>query len=159
MAWVWSGSIPDLRNLTRTSSPVRIPRDPETLEHIDRCGVPRRGGVLHSFSGDAEAVVWARRRGFMLGIGGPVTYKNSQLPDLVAAAGPDMILLETDAPDMTVAQHRGERNSPEYLPFCLDALADVRDTDPLEVARITTQNVRDRLGLDRWPPPRDAAGS
>ena len=58
------------------------------------------------------------------------------------------MVLETDAPDMTVAQHQGERNSPEYLPHCLAALAAVRQQDPEEVARLTTSNVREVLSLD-----------
>jgi TatD DNase family protein len=49
---------------------------------------------------------------------------------------------------MTVFQHHGERNSPEYLPYCLAALATVRDADPEEVARVTTANVREVLSLD-----------
>ena len=61
-------------------------------------------------------------------------------------------MLETDAPDMTVAQHHGERNSPEYLPYCLAALAAVRDADAKEVARITTANAREVLKLAEWKP-------
>ena len=110
----------------------------ETLEHIDRCGVPRRGGVLHSFSGDAEAVAWARRRGFMLGIGGPVTYKNSQLPDLVAAAGPDMILLETDAPWLPPVPHRGQRNESAFMAHTLLKVAEILHMEADEVDRRTT---------------------
>ena len=56
---------------------------PETLALIDEVGVPAAKGVLHSFSGTSESVEWARERGMYLGIGGPVTYKNSRLPELV----------------------------------------------------------------------------
>jgi len=110
----------------------------ETLEHIDRCGVPRRRGVLHSFSGDREAVEWARQRGFLLGIGGPVTYKNSQLPALVAAAGIDMILLETDAPWLPPVPYRGQRNESAYLAHTRDKVAEILEMDPSEVSRRTT---------------------
>jgi TatD DNase family protein len=48
---------------------------------------------------------------------------------------------------MSVAQHRGERNSPEYLPFCLAALAEVRQADPQVVAGQTTANAREVLAL------------
>jgi TatD DNase family protein len=113
---------------------------PEILAHIDRCGVPRRRGVLHAFSGDREAVAWARERGFLLGIGGPVTYKNSQLPALVAEAGVDMILLETDAPWLPPVPHRGQRNEPAYLPYTLGKVAEILDLDPEEVDRRTTES-------------------
>jgi TatD DNase family protein len=60
--------------------------------------------------------------------------------------------LETDAPDLTVASHRGERNSPEYLPAVLDALAQVRGADPLGLAAVTTANARAVLGLSPGQP-------
>lgn len=110
----------------------------ETLEHIDRCGVPRRGGVLHSFSGGPEAVEWARKRGFFLGIGGPVTYKNSRLPALVASAGADMILLETDAPWLPPVPHRGQRNESSFLVHTRDKVAEILEMDRSEVTRRTT---------------------
>ncbi len=119
---------------------------PEILEHIDRCGVPRRGGVLHSFSGDEDAVAWARERGFLLGIGGPVTYKNSLLPDLVATAGVDMILLETDAPWLPPVPYRGQRNEPAYLPHTLRKVAEILEMDPVAVDRRTTESFHGMFG-------------
>ena len=110
----------------------------DILPAIDRIGIPDRGGVLHSFSGGPEAVVWARERGFLLGIGGPVTYKNSRLPDLVASAGADLLLLETDAPWLPPVPHRGRRNESGYLGFTRDKLAEVLDLEPAEVDRRTT---------------------
>jgi len=112
----------------------------ETLEHIDRCGVPLCGGVLHAFSGDEDAVIWARQRGFLLGIGGPVTYKNSRLPDLVATAGVDMILLETDAPWLPPVPYRGQRNEPSYLPHTLEKVAEILAMEPAAVDRKTTES-------------------
>ncbi len=112
----------------------------EILEQIDRCGVPRRGGVLHSFSGDQDTVAWARGRGLLLGIGGPVTYKNSRLPDLVLQAGVEMILLETDAPWLPPVPFRGRRNEPAYLPHTLRKVADILDMDPAAVDRRTTES-------------------
>ena len=86
--------------------------------------------MLHSFSGDANAVAWARERGFLLGIGGPVTYKNSQLPALVAQAGVDMILLETDAPWLPPVPYRGKRNESSYMPHTLRKVAEILDHGP-----------------------------
>jgi TatD DNase family protein len=57
-------------------------------------------------------------------------------------------VLETDAPDLTVAQHRGMRNSPEYLPHVLAALAEVRGESMENLARQTSANARAVLGLD-----------
>lgn len=124
----------------------------ETLALIDLVGVPAAGGVLHSFSGDASGVDWARQRGLMLGIGGPVTYKNSQLPDLVTAAGIDMLLLETDAPWLPPVPHRGKRNEPGFLPHTRDAVARILDLDPDAVEAVTTRSFKHLFGGDFLEP-------
>ncbi|MBD3220057.1 hypothetical protein GF314_02350, partial [bacterium] len=59
---------------------------PETLAVIDDVGLPPRGGVLHSFAGEVEHARWALARRCWLGIGGPVTYKNSRLPEVLREA-------------------------------------------------------------------------
>jgi TatD DNase family protein len=115
---------------------------PETLAVIDEVGVPTRKGVLHSFTGDAESVVWAAERGMLLGIGGPVTYKNSRLPELLTDVDPSLLLLETDAPWLPPVPHRGQRNEPAYLQHTRDRLAAVLGLSPDEVARATTANFR-----------------
>ncbi len=112
----------------------------ETLAMIDEFGVPTRAGVLHSFSGDEDSVHWARERGFFLGIGGPVTYKNSQLDTLVAKAGVEMILLETDAPWLPPVPHRGQRNESSYLVHTRAKVAAALDLTENEVDIQTTKN-------------------
>lgn len=115
---------------------------PETLAVIDEVGVPTRGGVLHSFSGDETTVAWARERGMLLGIGGPVTYKNSRLPGLLADAGCDLLLLETDAPWLPPAPHRGQRNEPGYLAHTCAAVARAVGLAEEEVTRRTSASFR-----------------
>jgi len=108
-----------------------------------------RGGIAHAFNGNLQQASRYSDLGFKLGFGGMLTYQRSTKLRALARELPlDSIVLETDAPDMTVSQHQGERNSPEYLPYCLAALAEVRDEDPEDVARITTANAREALLLD-----------
>ena len=77
-----------------------------------------------------------------------MTYENAAKIHHLARELPlEAIVLETDAPDMVVAQHRGERNSPVYLRLCLDALAELRETDATTVAKQTTMNANQALGL------------
>ncbi len=114
----------------------------ETLELVDRVGVPSCRGVLHSFSGGPEEMEWARERGLLLGIGGPVTYKNSTLPEIVTAAGLDMILLETDAPWLPPVPHRGKRNEPAYVAHTRDMVAALTGVSSEEVVARTTANFR-----------------
>lgn len=114
----------------------------ETLALIDEIGVPSRRGILHAFSGDASAVAWARERGFLLGIGGPVTYKNSKLAEMVALAGCDLIVLETDAPWLPPVPHRGKRNESAYLAHTRARVAEALGLAEDEVDRRTTANFR-----------------
>jgi len=107
-----------------------------------------RGGIAHAFNGSLQQAAQYIELGFKLGFGGMLTFeRSSKLRALAKALPLESIVLETDAPDMSVAQHRGERNSPEYLPFCLAALAEVREADPQVIARQTTANARGVLAL------------
>ena len=98
-------------------------------------------GVVHSFSGSAEQAKQLHGLGFMLGIGGPVTYdRANRLRALVATMPLEQLLLETDAPDQPGAAHRGERNEPAFLPEVLDVIAGLRGMEPSELAAATTAN-------------------
>jgi len=107
------------------------------------------GGICHAFNGSLQQAQRYIELGFKLGFGGMLTFERSvKLRSLAKALPLESLVLETDAPDMTVMQHRGERNSPEYLPHCLTALADVREEDEMTLARVTSENVRTVLNLD-----------
>jgi len=107
-----------------------------------------RGGIAHAYSGSLEQARQYLDLGFRLGFGGMLTFERStKLRRLARELPLEAIVLETDAPDLTVASHRGERNSPEYLPEVLAALADVRGADPMDVAARTTANACAVFGL------------
>jgi TatD DNase family protein len=109
------------------------------------------GGICHAFNGSLQQAARYRELGFRLGFGGMLTYERSRRLRALAHDLPlEDIVLETDAPDMTVAQHHGERNSPEYLPYCLAALAQVRAMPEPEVAARTTANARAVLRMDAF---------
>jgi TatD DNase family protein len=120
----------------------------ETLKRVHVCG-----GIAHAFNGSLQQAARYRDLGFKVGFGGMLTFERSSKLRLLARELPlTDLVLETDAPDLTVVQHRGERNSPEYLPYCLAALAEVRDEPIEELARRTTANAREVLRLDSWNP-------
>ncbi|HEY9198866.1 MAG TPA: TatD family hydrolase [Gammaproteobacteria bacterium] len=107
-----------------------------------------RGGIAHAYNGSLPQAQQYIDLGFKLGFGGMLTYERSNKLRRLARELPlEALVLETDAPDLTVASHRGERNSPEYLPECLRALAEVRDEEPEAIARATTRNAEQVLGL------------
>ena len=106
------------------------------------------GGIVHAFNGSMQQAIKYQELNFKFGFGGMLTFERSaKLRKLAKELPLETIVLETDAPDMTVSQYRGERNSPEYLPFCLQALAEVKSLDIEIVAARTTQNAREVLFL------------
>ena len=98
-------------------------------------------GVVHSFSGSAEQAAQLHRLGFLLGIGGPVTYaRANRLRKLVAGMPLEQLLLETDSPDQPGAAHRGQRNEPAHLLEVLDAIATLRKVPRDDIAAATREN-------------------
>ncbi len=131
---------------------VRKAHDP-MLECLREVRVP--GGIVHAFNGSLQQAQRYLDLGFVLGFGGTVTYDGSRkIRELARALPLEALVLETDAPDMVVAAHRGERNSPEYLVDVLAALAELRDEPPETIAHQTTRNAERVLHLD----PLGAAG-
>jgi TatD DNase family protein len=112
----------------------------EIRELVDEVGVPPAGAVLHAFAGDHETVAWAQRHRLLLGIGGPVTYKNSRLPEVLKCLSADELLLETDAPWLPPVPYRGRRNEPSYLTHTLAALAVILEVAPADLERRTDAN-------------------
>lgn len=107
-----------------------------------------KGGIAHAFNGSIQQAQQYMELGYKLGFGGMLTFERSTRLRLLAKKLPlEAIVLETDAPDLTVSQHRGERNSPAYLPHCLESLAEVRNEDVEYVARQTTMNALGVLEL------------
>lgn len=108
---------------------------------------PLRGAV-HSFSGSLQQAQRLADHGFLIGLGGPVTYERAQRLREVAAVMPlETLLLETDAPDQPDADHRGQRNEPAQLVGVLETIARLRDVEPAEIARATTTNAERLFGL------------
>jgi TatD DNase family protein len=100
------------------------------------------GGVFHCFTGnEIEARELLQFDRFVLGIGGVLTFKKSNLPQTLAVVPLNRIVLETDAPYMAPVPHRGQRNEPAFVLEVLRKLADVYGVSEEEVARQTTENV------------------
>lgn len=105
---------------------------------------PGTTGVFHCFSGSAEeARELLEFPGFMLGIGGVLTFKKCKLPAVLATEVPiERIVLETDSPYLAPTPHRGERNESALLPLVVDALATIYDMRPEDVTAATETNAR-----------------
>ena len=97
-------------------------------------------GVLHCFSGGIQEAEWAIKRGFAIGIGGIVTFKNSKLQELIPKIGLGHIVLETDAPYLAPTPHRGTPNESSYIPLIAQKIAEIMDVSVKEVMERTTEN-------------------
>jgi len=98
-------------------------------------------GVVHSFAGSPEQAQRLWQSGFLLGIGGAVTWPRAQRLKRVAASMPlESLLLETDAPDQPDSQIPGQRNEPARLPVIVAAVAQARGQSPAQIAEASLAN-------------------
>lgn len=107
-------------------------------------------GIVHSFPGSLQQAEMLARNGFLLGIGGPVTYpRANRLRTVVATVPLEWLALETDAPDQPDCRHRGERNEPGRLRYVAETVAALRGDTFGNVAAVTSANVERLFGLPR----------
>jgi TatD DNase family protein len=108
----------------------------------------RLKGVFHAFSGDNVIAEKAISMGFMLGIGGIVTFKNSGLDKVVKSAGIENLVLETDSPYLAPTPHRGKRNESSYICIINRKLADIFNLETDAVAATTFRNTIQLFNLE-----------
>ena len=97
-------------------------------------------GIIHCFSGSLETAKIYISMGFLLGIGGVVTFKNSKLKDVVKEIPIDSIVLETDSPYLAPVPFRGKINSSKYLEYIAKFISDIKNISVEELAEITSKN-------------------
>ena len=100
-------------------------------------------GVLHSFTDNAANLAKGLEHGFYIGVNGIATFaKDNDLLTVYKSIPLEHLLLETDAPFLTPAPHRGSINEPQRITDVAAFLAGLRDEDLEELARATTYNAR-----------------
>lgn len=99
-------------------------------------------GVIHSFSGSLETARIYIKMGYLLGINGVVTFKNSKLKNIIKEVGLKNIVLETDSPYLTPEPYRGTPNGPEHIFDIALYLAHLFNVSLEDVAKITNSNVK-----------------
>jgi len=116
----------------------------QTLQHA---GINKLFGVFHCFSENIDYAQRVLALGGYISFTGNLTYKKSTLPEVAAQVPLERILLETDAPFMTPAPHRGKRNEPAHTVHIAEKLAEVKKVTFAEVARQTTANAISLFGI------------
>jgi TatD DNase family protein len=112
----------------------------ETIDVVQKYKSKELRGIFHCFGGtigEANQIIDA---GFLLGIGGVVTYKKSGLDEVLRDISLDHIVLETDAPYLAPVPYRGKKNESSYLVEVAKKIAAIKEVSIEEVDRLTTQN-------------------
>ena len=121
----------------------------EIFDIVDELNDDNLRGIFHCFTGTLEQARKIQEYGgFMLGLGGVLTYKKSGLDEVVKDIPIDMIVLETDSPYLPPTPHRGKRNESAYLIHIAEKLAEIKQMKLTEVADLTTANARQMFNLN-----------
>ncbi len=108
---------------------------------------PGARSIIHCFSGGPREAERALELGCRLSFAGPLTWRNTtELQEAARLTPLDRILIETDAPFLTPAPHRGTINEPAYVRHVGHRLAELLERDPQEIADTTARNAREMLG-------------
>lgn len=112
----------------------------ETIDIIEEHQNGQLKGVFHCFTGNLDQAKRITALGFLLGIGGVVTYKNGGLDRVLPFIGIENLVLETDAPYLAPVPHRGKRNTSAYLPYIAERVGDLLHVSAEQVALATEAN-------------------
>lgn len=126
----------------------------QAVNVIEEKKSPEIRGIFHCFGGSLKQAEKAIDLGFLLGIGGIITYKNSGLQEVVEKVGLEHMVLETDAPFLSPVPYRGQRNESGYIPLIAQKIAEIKKTDLSEVAEKTTKNAFKLFNINPSNPPK-----
>ena len=120
----------------------------DTFKILKETNAKETGVLMHCFSGSVELMKECLKEGYYIALGGTVTFKNAVKPKEVAKEIPlEFLMLETDSPYMTPVPFRGQTNSPKYLNFVAQEIANLKNIDVEEVAQKTTENAKNFFNL------------
>ena len=118
----------------------------DTLNILNEMKVNK--AVMHCYSGSLETAKELVKKGIKLGIGGVVTFKNSQkLQEIVKTIDIECLLLETDSPYLSPEPFRGKVNRPYNVYYVAKKIAELKGISVDEVLKATTQNAVTQFDL------------
>jgi TatD DNase family protein len=110
--------------------------------------LPRRGGILHCYSEDAEYAKKALELNLYISFAGNVTYRNARnLQDTAKKMPVERMLIESEAPFMVPAVHRGKRNKPAYINETAAFIAEAREIPVEELTEVLYANSLRLFGI------------
>ncbi|MBU3724918.1 MAG: YchF/TatD family DNA exonuclease [Burkholderiaceae bacterium] len=115
----------------------------DTLRILREEGAEEVGGVMHCFTESVEVARAAIEMNFLISLSGIVTFKNAKQVHAVACEIPlEHLMIETDAPFLAPAPHRGKVNEPSYVVFVAQRIAELKSVPVAQVAQATSANFR-----------------
>ena len=133
---------------TRLNPPVVIHSREATRETYDILKEYKLNGIIHCYSGSLEMAKEYIKLGYKIGIGGVVTFKNTNLVEVVKEIDIKEITLETDSPYLAPTPHRGKQNSPEYIPLIAEKISEIKEITKEQVGEITTNNIKELFKIN-----------
>ena len=119
-----------------------------TIELISKHQDGSLKGIFHCFNGTIDQCKKVCETGFMMGLGGVISYKNAKLDDMVRFMPMENMVLETDSPYLTPVPHRGKRNESSYIPLIASKVSEIRSIDLKTVMDQTTINAMNIFGIE-----------
>ena len=120
----------------------------DTMQIMEKAYEDGIKGVIHCYSYSPEMAQEYVKMGYYIGVGGVVTFKNSKkLKEIVEEIPLESIVLETDCPYLAPTPFRGKRNSSLYLPYVVEAIAELKGISAEQVIEQTEKNARDLYQL------------
>ena len=119
----------------------------EIFEILDKENCPKLRGVFHCFTGSLKQAKRAIDLGFVLGIGGVVTFKNGGIDKFLNQIDLKHIVLETDSPYLAPVPYRGKRNESSYITYVVEKLSEIYGVSNEEIADVTTKNAEKVFAL------------
>ncbi len=126
----------------RFKLPVVIHSRDATLDTINTLKKYHVKGVIHSFSGSLETAREYIKIGFLLGVNGVITFKNSNVKEVYKEIPLEYIILETDSPYLTPEPNRGKQNNPSYIIDIAKYICELKNISLEELSRITNDNIK-----------------
>ena len=119
----------------------------ETINIISKPHFKDLNGIFHCFDSSYEDAMKLIDLGFLIGIGGILTFKNSNLRETIAKIGIEKLVLETDSPYLSPEPYRGKRNEPANILYIAEMLQKITSIPLEKISQITTKNANELFDL------------
>lgn len=112
----------------------------ETVEIVKDYADSLPGGVFHCFPGTVDDAYEVIKLGFLVGLGGVVTFPKAKMAEVAEEIPLEYILLETDCPYLAPVPFRGKQNQPAYVKYVAEKISELKKIKPAEVEKFTDRN-------------------